>query len=154
MKREKEESYDKYPWLHKDDERRDMSNNEILKRKKDLDKSCLSETERNNLMDMQYMYKDAFSLEDEVGTCQGIEIEIDVIDEFPFFIRPHQTKEEDKASLDKEMKWLCYFGIINEFVSTFKSRHFINRKVMKDRAVTYYRHLNVGVTKTTIHILY
>ena len=64
---------------------------------------------RNN--EMLYKYKEAFSLRDEIGTCLNIEIEIDVMDKSPFFIRPYHIKEEDKTLIDKEMKRLCYVGI-------------------------------------------
>ena len=46
----------------------------------------------------------AFSLRDEIGLCPNIEIEIDVTDKSPFFIRPFHANEEDKVILDKEMK--------------------------------------------------
>ena len=58
-----------------------------------------------------YKYKEAFSLRDEIGTCPNIEVEIDVTDRSPFFIRPCHVREEGKALIDKEMKWLCYLGI-------------------------------------------
>ena len=54
-------------------------------------------------MDMLYRYKEAFSLRDEIETCPNIEVEIDVIDKMPFFIKPYQ---EDKQIVDKEMKRL------------------------------------------------
>ena len=57
-----------------------------------------------------YEYKDAFS----IGTCPNIEVEIDIMDKTPFFIRPYYTKGEDKNILDKEIKRLCYFGILQE----------------------------------------
>ena len=41
-------------------------------------------------------------------------MEIDVTDKSPFFIRPYHIKEEDKKILDKEMKRLCYLGILKE----------------------------------------
>ena len=47
-------------------------------------------------MDMLYKYKDAFSLRDEIGTCPIVEVEINVTDKLPFFIRPYHVKEEDK----------------------------------------------------------
>ena len=34
-----------------------------------------------------YKYKNAFSLRDEIGTCPNIEVEKDVMDKSPFFIR-------------------------------------------------------------------
>ena len=63
---------------------------------------------------MIYKYKDAFSLRDEIGTCPNIEIDIDITDMAPFFIRPYHVREEDKRILDKEMKRLCYLGILKE----------------------------------------
>ena len=70
---------------------------------------------------MLYKYKDAFSLRDEIGTCPNIEIEIDVTDKSPFFIRPYHVKGEDKALIDREMEWLCYLGIPKEgFFSLFQ----------------------------------
>ena len=70
---------------------------------------------------MIYKYKEAFSLRDEIGMCPNIEIDIDVTDKMPFFIRPYQVKEEDKRVLDKEMKRLCYLGILKEGFSAYSS---------------------------------
>ena len=64
--------------------------------------------EKREVMDMLYKYKDVFSLRDEIGTCPNIEVEIDVTDKFPFFIKPYHEKEEDKTLIDREMKHLCY----------------------------------------------
>ena len=91
---------------------------------------------------MLYKYKDAFSLRDEIGTCPNIEVEIDVTDKSPPFIRPYHVKEEDKNMLDKEMKRLCYLGILKEGFSTYLSPvMLISRKVTKDKiVVTDYRH--------------
>ena len=41
---------------------------EILDKYVDLDKSCLTDKEKKQVMDMLYNYKDAFSLRDEIGT--------------------------------------------------------------------------------------
>ena len=60
------------------------------------------------------LYKEAFSLRDEIGTCPSVEVEINVTDRSPFFIRPYHVKEEDKTLIDKEMKHLCYLGILKE----------------------------------------
>ena len=53
---------------------------------------------------MIYEYREAFSLRDEIGTCPNIEIDIDVTDKTPFFIRLYHVREEDKRIQDKEMK--------------------------------------------------
>ena len=74
-----------------------------------------------------YEYKDAFSLRDEIGTGPNIKVEIDVTDSSPFFIRPFHVREEDKAILDKEMKRLCYLGILKEGFSAYSSPVYVNK---------------------------
>ena len=95
-KEEKEVEKDKYPWLDEDDERKYMTDREILEKHINLDESCLTESEKTQVRDMIYEYREAFSLRDEIGTCPNIEIDIDVIDRTPFSIRPYHVKEEDK----------------------------------------------------------
>ena len=85
-----------------------MTDKEILDKYIDVDKTCLMEKEKKEVMDMLYRYKEAFSLRDEIGTCPNIEVEINVTDRSPFFIGPYHVKEEDKTLIDKEMKCLCY----------------------------------------------
>ena len=81
-----------------------MTQREILDKYINLDNSCLHEEQKREVMDMLFSYKEAFNLKDEIGTCSNIEVEIDVTDKSPFFIRPYQIREEDKAFIDKEMK--------------------------------------------------
>ena len=95
---------DKYPWLDPSDEQRHMTDREILEKYIDLDNSCLTKEEKKEFMDLLYEYRNAFSLRDEIGTCPNIEVEIDITDKSPFFIRPYHVREEDKAIIDKEMK--------------------------------------------------
>ena len=113
-KQRKEEMQEKYPWLDPSDERKYMTNNEILDKYIDLDKSCLTNTEKKQVMNMLYRYKDAFSLGDEIGACPNIEVQTDVTDKSLFFIRPYHVKEEDENFIDKEMTRLCYLGILKE----------------------------------------
>ena len=68
---------------------------------------------------MLYKYKEAFSLRDEIGTCPNMEVEIEVTDKSPFFIRPYHVREGDKAIINKEMKKLCYMGILKEGFSAY-----------------------------------
>ena len=72
------------------------------------------EEEKKQVVDMVCKYKHAFSLRDKIDTCPNIEVEIDITDKSPFFIRPYHIKEEDKKILDKEMKRLYYLGILKE----------------------------------------
>ena len=97
-----------------------MTVKEILERYIDLEKSCLTDKEKKEVMDMLYKYKGIFSLRD--GTCPNIEVEINVIDKSPFFIRPFHVKEEDKTLIDKEMRHLCYLGILKEGFSAYSSQ--------------------------------
>ena len=41
-----------------------------------------------------------------------MEIEIELEDETPFFIRPYPIKEEEKAHIDCEMRKGCLLGIL------------------------------------------
>ena len=68
---------------------------EILDKYINLDNTCLTKAEKKEVRDLVYKYKDTFSLRDEIGTCPNIEVEIDMTDKSPFFIRPFHTKEED-----------------------------------------------------------
>ena len=56
-----------------------MTDKKILDNYIDVDKSCLMEKEKKEVMDMLYKYKEAFSLRDEIGTCPNIEVEINKI---------------------------------------------------------------------------
>ena len=108
--REQTSSVDKYPWLDPEVERRNIMEREILEKYIDLRTSCLNKEEKVKVMDMLYKYKETFSLRDEIGTCPNIEVEIEVTDKSPFFIRPYHVREDDKAIMHKEMKRLCYMG--------------------------------------------
>ena len=101
---EKGEQKEKYPWLDDTDERKYMTDREILDKYIDLRNSCLDDSERKQVMRMLYEYKDAFSLRDELSMCQNIEVNVEVTDNSPFFIRPYHVKEEDRVVLDKEMR--------------------------------------------------
>ena len=129
-RKEEENSKEKLPLLEDTNERKHMTDREILDKYVNLDNSCLTKIEKIQVRDLLYKYKDAFSLRDEIGLCPNIEIDIDVTDRFPFFIRPFHANEEDKAILDKEMKQLCYLGILKEGFSSYSSPvMLISRKI-------------------------
>ena len=149
---EKVSSDERYPWLEDIDERKYMTDKEILEKYINLEDSCLTEQERKQVMKMLYEYKDVFSLRDEIGTCPNIEVDTEVTDSSPFFIRPYSVKEEDRSVLDKEMKRLCYLGILKEGFSAYSSPvMLISRKVTSDkRVVTDFRHLNMRIAKNNL----
>ena len=129
-----------------------MTDKEILEKYVNVENSCLNKKEKIKVMDMLLKYKEAFSLRDETGTCPNIEVEIDVTDKAPFFIRQYHVREEDKAFIDKEMKGLCYMGILKEGFSAYSSPvMLISRKLTKDkRVVTDFRHLNMRIAKNNL----
>ena len=97
-------------------------------------------------------YKGAFSLRDEIGNCPNIEVEINVMDKLPFFIRPYHVKEKDKTHIDKEMRCLCYLEILKGGFSAYSNPvMLISGKVMQDkRMVTDFRNLNVRIAKNNV----
>ena len=121
MRKEEEKSEGKFPWLDATDERKYMTDREILDKCINLDNSCLTKAEKEQVRDLLYQYKDAFSLRDEIGLCPNIEIEIDMTDKSPFFIKPFHANEDNKVILEKEMKQLCYLGILKEGFSAYSS---------------------------------
>ena len=129
-----------------------MTDREILDKYIDLESSCLTRCEKKKVRRLIYKYKDAFSLRDEIGTCPKIEVEIEGTDRSPFFIRPFHAREEDKAILDKEMRRLCYLGVLKEGFSACSSPvMLISRKMTQDkRVVTYFRHLNMRRAKNNL----
>ena len=135
---------DPYPWLDKEDPRRKMTDQEILEKYIDLSDSDLDLAEKRSLYKVLAKYKDAFSLRDEIGLCHNMEIELELNDETPFFIRPFPIKETEKDVVDKEMKKGCMLGILKKGMSSYSSPiMLIPRKLTGiPRIVTDFRHLN------------
>ena len=131
-----------------------MTDREILEKYINLHNSCLNQEEKAKVMDMLFKYREAFSLRDEIGTCPNIEVEIDVTDKSPFFLRPYHVREEDKAFIDKKMKMkqLCFMGILKEGFSAYSSPvMLISRKLTKDKGVvTDFSHLNMRIAKNNL----
>ena len=85
LKKEEENSKEKYPWLDDKDKRKYMTDRVILDKYINLDNSCLTKAEMREVRQLIYKYEDAFSPRDEIGTCPNIAVEIDVTDRSPFF---------------------------------------------------------------------
>ena len=79
---------------------RNVYDGETLEKYVNLETSCLTQKDKDELMEFLYKYKDAFSLRDEIATCPNTEVEIDSLDKSPFFTRPYHLKEEDKKILE------------------------------------------------------
>ena len=121
-----------------------MSDQEILEKYVDLSDSDLSYAEKKSLYKILLKYKEAFSLRDEIGLCPNMEIELELNDETPFFIRPFPIKENEKDVVDKEMRKGCLLGILRKGMSSYSSPiMLIPRKLTGiPRIVTDFRHLN------------
>ena len=140
---------DPYPWLDEDDPRRDMMDEEILDKYIDLTNSDLTPDEKGTLMKIVKEHKQAFSLRDEIGKCPDNKIDIDVIDDSPFFVRPFPIHEEDKYVMDKYMAKLVSLGILSKNNTTHTSPvMLVARKGTKNkRPVVDFRLLNTRIMR-------
>ena len=98
-----------------------MTDEQILCRYIDLKQSTLDEYGKAVLMDIILQHKEAFSLRDEIGECPNIKIDIDVIDDSPFFVRPFPISEEDKPIMDWQMQRLVSLGILTRNTTSHTS---------------------------------
>ena len=140
---------DPYPWLPKDDLRRQMTDEEILMKHVDLTKSNMTDEEKDELMDLIIDHKDAFSLRDEIGECSNIRIDIEVIDDSPLFVRPFPISQEDKPIMDWQMQRLVSLGILTQNTTSHTSPvMLISRKIGADkRPEVDFRLLNTRVKR-------
>ena len=74
---------EKYTWLDDKDERKYMTDREILDKYISLDNPCLTKAEKKEVGELIYKYKDVFSLRDEIGN--------------PFFYKtfPHERGRQE-----------------------------------------------------------
>ena len=140
---------DPYPWLDSQNPRRNVADEEILRKYIDLSQSTLNESEKEELMEIILRHKSAFSLRDEIGECPHIKIYIDVIDNSPFFVRPFPISEEDKPIMDKQVKMLCFLKILSKNTTSHTSPvMLITKKITKDkRPVVDFRLLNTRIKR-------
>ena len=149
-----QDNADKYPWLAKDDPRRNQTDAEILYEKIDLKDSALTKKEKAKLMKMILKYRDAFSLRDEIGECPNLVADIKVIDESPFFVRPFPLSETDKPFMDQQMERLVSLGILTKNSTSHTSPvMLITRKLTNDkRPVVDFRLLNTRILRRNTSI--
>ena len=135
---------DPYPWLDEDDPRRTMTDQEIIEKYVDLSESDLTDREKKTLYRVIMKYKKAFSLRDEIGTCPHMEIELELTDKTPFYIRPFPIKEAEKDIVDKQMRKGCLLGILRKGMSSYSSPIMLipRKQGGIPRIVTDFRHLN------------
>ena len=135
---------DPYPWFDPQDPRRFQTDRELLEQLIDLSESSLTDSEKEQFYDLLEEYKRTFSLCDEIGLAQGMEINLELTDTTPFFIRPFTVTEDMKPKIDKEMNKLVILGILKKDLSGFSSPAMaIPRKNSNvPRVVADFRYLN------------
>ena len=135
---------DPYPWLDPQDPRRFQTDRELLEQLIDLSDSCLTPLEKEQFYDLLEQYKKALSLRDEIGLAHGMQINLELTDTTPFFIRPFSAKEDMKERIDKEMNKLCILGILRKELSGFSSPAMAIPRKNSDipRVVADFRYLN------------
>ena len=121
-----------------------MTDGEILEKYVDLTNSDLTKSQKAELVKIMIKYKKAFSLRDEIGTCPKIEVELELNDKRPFFIRPYSCTEKDKDVIDKQMKKGCLLGILKKGMTSYSSPIMLipRKQGGIPRIVTDFRHLN------------
>ena len=144
-----EKGPDPYPWLDKDDPRRHMTDEEILYKYIDLSESHLTESEKEEVMDLVINNKKAFSLRDEIGKCSDIKVNIEVNDPSTFFVRPFPIDEEDKLLVDKCMQKLVSLGILTKNSTTHTSPVMlvVRKGNERKRPVVDFRLLNTRIIR-------
>ena len=121
-----------------------MTDQEILEKYVDLSDSDLNSAEKKSLYKVLLKYKEAFSLRDEIGLCPTMEIELELNDETPFFIRPFPIKESEKDVVDKEIRKGSLLGILKKGMSSHSSSIMLipTKLTGIPRIVIDFRHLN------------
>ena len=142
---------DPYPWLEPDDPRRSLTDQQIIERYVNLADADLTAKEKRTLLKVIMKYKNAFSLRDEIGTCPNMEVELELKDTKPFFIRPFPIKEGEKDLIDKEMRKGCLLGILTKGMTSYSSPIMLipRKQGGIPRIVTDFRHLNTRLV--TLH---
>ena len=126
-----------------------MTDEEILDKYIDLSSSDLNMEERSTLMNIIKSHKQAFSLRDEIGKCPNIKIDIDVVDDSPFFVGPFPIHEEDKPLMDKYMAKLVSLGILSKNNTTHTSPVMLvfRKGTTNKRPVVDFRLLNTRIMR-------
>ena len=142
---------DPYPWLEPNDPRRTLTDQEIIERYVNLAEADLTTKEKRTLIKVIMKYRKAFSLRDEIGTCPHMEVELELKDTKPFFIRPFPIKEGEKDIIDKEMGKGCLLGILRKGMTSYSSPIMLIPRKQKGipRIVSDFRHLNTRLV--TLH---
>ncbi|XP_064643583.1 uncharacterized protein LOC135497682 [Lineus longissimus] len=133
-----------YPHLDIDDPISKLSPQDIIEQQISLQGSTLSADEKQHLYELLLRNKEAFSLYGEIGTCPNFEVDIQLKDDSPFFVRPYPIPEKNRKQIDKEFNKLVNLGILKKGCSAYSSPvMLIGKKGTTDkRIISDFRYLN------------
>ena len=135
-----------YPHLEPSDPVSKKTPKQILEESINLDSEycILDHRGKERLREMLLKHKNAFSLYGEIGHCSDIEIDIQLKDETPFYIRPYPIAEIRKPVMDRELNKLVKLGILKKGCSPYSSPCLLLKKPNSNdyRFVSDLRYLN------------
>ena len=139
----------KYPHLNPTDPIVDMTEEEIIAKQIDMNGSILTPSERRELFDMLKHNRDAFSLYGELSSCPDFEVDIELTNDEPFFIRPYFATESDKLTIEKELTKLVKLGILEVGHQSHTSPVLLlsKKNTNEKRVVTDFRFLNSRIQR-------
>ena len=132
-----------YPHLELGDPLLKLTEKQAMRKQVCLNESILNSQERIEIYNMLDNHRDAFSLYGELSRSK-IEVDIELDDDTPFYIRPYPTTDIDKEMIDRELTKLVKLGILREGHKPYTSPVLlVAKRDSKDkRVVTDFRHLN------------
>ncbi len=110
-----------FPHLDATDPIAAMTDEEIIRKHINLKESNLHSSEQEDVVDMIYEYREAFSLYSEISSCPNFEAEISLTNDEPFYIRPYRLSGDDREIVTRELEKL---GKIRNFGSWTSVLHF------------------------------
>ena len=98
-----------------------MTDKEILKSTIDLFEALSTEKQKQFLYKILSKYRKVFSLRDKIGLCPNMKVKLKLNDKISFYIKPFPIKEEEKITVDKEMRKGCLLGNLRKGWSSYSS---------------------------------
>ena len=140
---------DPYPWLDENDPRRHMTDKELPESTIDLSEACITEKQKQALYKILLKYREAFSLNDEIGLCPNMEMKCELKDKTSFYIRPFPIKEEEKIIVDREMRKGCLLGILRKGLNSYSSSIMLTPRKTSGIPciITDFRHLKLRLVR-------
>jgi hypothetical protein len=129
----------KYPYLEKEDKRLSQTDIEVLNNNIDLSKCECDRETKGKLTEILKINMEAFSLHDELGIAKDQEVNIELVNEEPFYIRPFPVSETEKEFIDKEVKKLVQLGILTPSRGSYVSPMMLLKKKVKPGEKQTYR---------------